>query len=87
MKAIFTAIFLFLCIALTFSGCSDVANSKDVQVNDSETNSSSAKKSEYPPLAEKLAQAELTNLDNSTTTIADKKGKVVLVNMWATCSM
>jgi len=84
MKAIFTAIFLFLCIALTFSGCSDVANSKDVQVNDSETNSSSAKKSEYPPLAEKLAQAELTNLDNSTTTIADKKGKVVLVNMWAT---
>lgn len=45
------------------------------------------KTSEYPPLASAVAQADIKNLDGSTFKVADKKGKVVLLNMWATwCS-
>jgi thiol-disulfide isomerase/thioredoxin len=83
MKAILT-IFLFVFTAITFSGCSDVANSKDVQANGSATSNEPAKRSDYPPLPEKIAQADMTNLDNTTSKVADRKGKVVLLNMWAT---
>lgn len=40
--------------------------------------------SPYPPLPAAVAQSDLKNLDGSTFKLADKKGKVVLVNMWAT---
>ena len=39
---------------------------------------------EYPPLASTIAQADLKNMDGSTFKIADKKGKILLVNLWAT---
>ena len=41
-------------------------------------------KSEYPPLQASIAQADVENLDGSTFKVADKKGKVLLLNMWAT---
>lgn len=40
--------------------------------------------SEYPPLKASIAQADVENLDGSTFKVADKKGKVLLLNMWAT---
>lgn len=40
--------------------------------------------SEYPALPEKIAQAELFKTDGSPFKIADQKGKVLLLNMWAT---
>ena len=40
--------------------------------------------SEYPPLASAIAQSDLKNLDGSTFKIADKRGKVLLINLWAT---
>lgn len=43
-----------------------------------------AKKSEFPPLAAAVAQAEMRNLDGSTSKVGDMKGKVLLLNMWAT---
>lgn len=42
------------------------------------------KKSPYPPLAAMVAQADMKHLDGSTSKIADRKGKVLLLNMWAT---
>jgi len=42
------------------------------------------KKSEYPPLASAVAQADMKNLDGSTFKVTDRKGKVLLLNMWAT---
>jgi len=42
------------------------------------------KKSDYPPIASAVAQADLKNLDGTTFKVADKKGKVLLLNMWAT---
>lgn len=47
-------------------------------------NAEAAKKSAYPPLATVVAQAEMRNLDGSTSKVSDFKGKVVLLNMWAT---
>ena len=41
-------------------------------------------KSDYPPLQTSIAQADVENLDGSTFKVADKKGKVLLLNMWAT---
>jgi thiol-disulfide isomerase/thioredoxin len=40
--------------------------------------------SEYPPLTASIAQADLKNMDGSTFKIADKKGKILLINLWAT---
>jgi thiol-disulfide isomerase/thioredoxin len=40
--------------------------------------------SEYPQLAAAVAQADLKNMDGSTFKIADKKGKILLINLWAT---
>ena len=42
------------------------------------------KSSEYPPIASAVAQSDLKNLDGTTFKIADRKGKVLLLNMWAT---
>ena len=40
--------------------------------------------SPFPPLVSTVAQADLKTMDGSTFKIADKKGKVLLINMWAT---
>ena len=42
------------------------------------------KTSEFPPIASAVAQSDLKNLDGTTFKIADRKGKVLLLNMWAT---
>ena len=42
------------------------------------------KPSDYPPLVSTVAQSDLKNLDGSTFKIADKHGKVLLINLWAT---
>jgi len=54
--------------------------------NDGEVDQQQAEKSttQYPPLASAIAQAELKTTDGTSFKIADKKGKVLLINMWAT---
>jgi len=48
------------------------------------TSAGSTNKSEYPPLASAVAQADMKNLDGTTSKVVDRKGKVLLLNMWAT---
>ena len=48
------------------------------------TGTASTKNSDYPPLAERAATAEMKNLDGTTSKVSDMKGKVLLLNMWAT---
>jgi len=91
MKEFLYCVFIFILISAAFSSCSSEANSQKSasEVNVDEKNeavnvNSKTKSSEFPPLAEKIVQAELSNLDKSTSKIADRKGKVVLLNMWAT---
>lgn len=85
MKAVFSNAILFLFLAVYFSSCSGTGASVDTPGNTTTGPTRDAKaKSDYPPMPEKIAQAELTNLDKSTSKLADRKGKVVLVNLWAT---
>ena len=72
-------------------GAGDHAGSNNAAaVNSANTNTSAAnaetvkKSSDYPPLTEKAANAEMKNLDGSPTKVSDRKGKVLLLNMWAT---
>ena len=42
------------------------------------------KKTDYPPIATAVAEADIKNLDGTTWKVSEKKGKVLLLNMWAT---
>jgi len=96
MKTIIWNILLFVALAFAFSsltGCgggSNVANAPANLSGPENTNTATAEtnaekpSSEYPPLASAIAQADLKTRDGSTFKIADKKGKVILINMWAT---
>ena len=99
MKEIIRNLFLFVIFAFAFSALtncggssSNVATGNDSTATNTGGSTSSASPevakektpSEYPPLASSVAQADIKNLDGSTFKVADKKGKVILLNMWAT---
>jgi thiol-disulfide isomerase/thioredoxin len=93
MREVFVRSVLFVILAVSFSGfaaCSGSSSSNATSANTAATDSAApqksetAKKSDYPPLAEKVAQSEMKNLDGTTSKVADRKGKVLLLNMWAT---
>ena len=69
---------VFVIAFSAFTGCGGTAES--TPANSSGTTASS----EYPPFNSAAANAEMRHLDGSTSTVAQRKGKVVLVNMWAT---
>ena len=91
MREFVTNVILFAAFAVVFStlhGCtSQPTNAPDTNVGQASNapNTQSAKNSvssEYPPLASALADGELENLDGTTTKLSDRKGKVLLVNIW-----
>jgi thiol-disulfide isomerase/thioredoxin len=93
MKNFLMNLALFAVLAVAFSGltsCSGVSSSPNVPGNETvqaEPNTSAApekKKTDYPPIPAAVADSEIKNLDGSTWKVADKKGKVLLLNMWAT---
>ncbi len=89
MRKFYNNAALFVVLAFTFSaltGCSDTASSHQSTTEGSTAakSDSAKKKSEYPPIPEAVAQSDLKNLDGTTFKVADKKGKVMLLNMWAT---
>lgn len=47
-------------------------------------NSSSLPKGDYPPAPSEIMQAELKKTDGTSFKLQDYKGKVILVNLWAT---
>jgi peroxiredoxin len=89
-----TALFIFLSFVFSsFAGCSDSgqqsnnsaaqANKGEV-VNSNNSNSPNTAKSNYPPISQAIMQADLKSLDGTTFKLEDYKGKVVVVNFWAT---
>ncbi|MBC7898935.1 MAG: TlpA family protein disulfide reductase [Saprospiraceae bacterium] len=88
MRKFFNSTALLLILAAVFSGltgCSDSDTSQKGSDGVQPANAGAAKKpSEYPPLASSVAQSDIKNLDGTTFKVADKKGKVVLLNLWAT---
>lgn len=88
-----TGLFLFLAIIFSgLTGCGTTTNSQklDVAENTSQTSnanstaSKTSKSSEYPPAPAGVLQADIKRLDNSVFKVDELKGKVVLLNLWAT---
>lgn len=76
---------LLTVLVSSLAGCSSPPAGNSTSVNSVASNSEPQKKnSEFPPIAEKVAQAQMKNLDGTTSKVADMKGKVLLLNMWAT---
>ena len=95
MRSIFKNFFLFVIFAFaisTLTNCSGSQHAADGNAESSQESPATAganaaperKKTDYPPIATAVAEAEIKNLDGSTWKVADKKGKVLLLNMWAT---
>ncbi len=77
--AINLTLFIFLSIALSsFTGCrnSDATNSTNMQT--------SAKKNDYPAMPASIMQADIKSVEGNIFKLEDYKGKIVLVNLWAT---
>ena len=91
MKEILRNILLFssLCIAFsTLTSCNrngaNVANGNTGTQTANTTTNTVPKSSEYPPLASGLAEADFELLDGTKFKVSEKKGKVLLLNIWGT---
>jgi len=99
MKFIIKNIFSLLVFAIAFSGltaCNKIANSakqsensnsaanETVKKGDNQISETSKPKSEFPPFPSALMKAEIKKTDDSVIKLEDKKGSVILLNLWAT---
>jgi thiol-disulfide isomerase/thioredoxin len=90
MKEVFRNLFLFIGFSVTLSayfgcgGSENVNNSAVPAPSESPSVTQAKPSSDYPPIATSVDKAEITNLDGSTFKLEDRRGKVVLVNLWAT---
>lgn len=87
----YCGVFALLTLALSsFGGCGggsqpSTSNTAAPAAGDETATKEAPKKpSEYPPIASAVANADIKRLDGTNFKVADKKGKVVLLNMWAT---
>jgi thiol-disulfide isomerase/thioredoxin len=92
MKVLLKNIALFIVLTLAFSALTACTGTNTASVNDNgaapagnTANTAPDKpKINYPPAPSAIMQADIKNLDDTTYKLTDKKGKVVLVNLWAT---
>ena len=95
MRSIAKNLFLFVVFSFAISSLTNCSGSQQAANGNAEGSAEPAanevakaepekKKTDYPPIATAVAEAEIKNLDGSTWKVADKKGKVLLLNMWAT---
>ena len=87
MKNFLVGLLLFVVIGFIVSCSSTVTSEKSpakTAVDNTANPEQANKRLEYPPLASTVAEAEIKVLDGTTFKVADKKGKVILLNMWAT---
>ena len=77
MKNVLRVLVIFvaaLAVSTPWTGCNGNAGKDKVTVEDSG----------YPPPPEAIRTANIELLDGSKFTLEDKKGKVILINLWAT---
>jgi thiol-disulfide isomerase/thioredoxin len=91
MKEILKNLALLAVFAVVFSslsGCGGPAATNSGSNNNVGINNSGIKPpdsgSAYPPLVSSITNADLELIEGSTTKVADRKGKVLLLNLWAT---
>ena len=86
MKNLFTNAILFIALSIAFSSLTACPTAKTDSLNQA-TNSTSptdTKTSIYPLAPSAILQADIKMLDGTTFKLEDKKGKVLLINLWAT---
>ena len=82
LSVIKVIVFVSICSVLSACTASQQAGYNGGPTNQSPPKTSDGKTSVYPPLASGLADAELELLDGTKTKISDRKGKVLLLNIW-----
>jgi thiol-disulfide isomerase/thioredoxin len=83
MKRFFTNLVLFTAMCVGFSGLTACTNSATSQNGSAET-AKNTQNSNYPPAPSGIMQGDIKDLDGNTFKLEDKKGKVLLVDLWAT---
>ena len=85
---VFTALTFVLSslISCTNTASTNTTSSKKDSTDSSApaTSSAASKSSEYPSVTASIMQADIKDVDGGTFKLEDKKGKIVLVNLWAT---
>jgi thiol-disulfide isomerase/thioredoxin len=93
MKEILQNLAFFIVFCIVFSGLSACTGTSG-PANNAAANTTaranantaapgnSATSSVYPPLTSSIAQADLELIDGTTTKVDDRKGKVILLNLW-----
>ena len=91
MKVFARNLVLFVSLSLFFSlvtSCSgtgaNVSNTNTGSTGANANSGKASKSSEYPPLASGLAEADFELLDGTKFKVSEKKGKVLLLNIWGT---
>lgn len=91
MKELFFNLALFVVLGILISSLSGCGTGVDLQRGSAEAPGPAAggaeaskKSSDYPPIAAAIAQSDIKNIDGTTFKLADRKGKVILLNLWAT---
>ncbi len=89
MKVLLKNLGLFIVLSFVFSALTSCTNSQTASVDNAAapTNTTGApekKKVNYPPAPSAIMTADVKSLDGTSFKLQDKKGKVVLVNLWAT---
>lgn len=92
MKNLFTNIVLLAALSIAFSTLTACTNTASTQKGPADNTAAPSankdttvtEKGNFPPAPAGIIQANIKTLEGSTFKLSDKKGKVVLVNMWAT---
>lgn len=92
MKNLFTNIVLLVALSIAFSGftaCTNTASTQKGSIDNTakpsaDKNTTATKSGEFPPAPAGIIQADIKALEGANFKLADKKGKILLVNMWAT---
>lgn len=92
MKVLLKNIVLLIVLSFAFSLLTSCTNTQTASVNGNSSAPANTgsdappekKKVVYPPAPSAIMQADIKLLDGTTFKLQDKKGKVMLVNLWAT---
>lgn len=93
MKNTFTNLVLFAALSVAFSSFFTACNTASTQPKGADTaitapntanTAEAVKTSNNPPVPSAIMQSEIKDLEGKTFNLESKKGKVVLINLWAT---
>lgn len=91
MKNIIKSAILFVGLSIvlsSFLACTKTQTKENGQTDQTpsstEKNQTTGKNNDYPPAPAAVSQAEIKTIDGNSFKVEDKKGKVILLNLWAT---